>query len=306
MPRSLVLALFFVSSVHAALWPEQLGQYQRKSATGSAIFGDDRPEWDEYGEAALERADYGPFQALAFQFKDTTGAYGASLEPGGRVMSRIGNYLVSCSGECPKDFVKLAETALPHVSHASIPTLGEYLPARNRLAGSERYILGPVGLKNNAPQILPDAAAFQFGTEAALAHYRTAGGQTMLAIFSYPAPAMARQQAPKFQEVTGAAVKRTGSFVAIVLGSAADRTAAEKLLSEVNYTAAVSINETPPLVLKPESAAQMLLAIFNLAGLVLGFCLISGLLVAGILFASRRFGYSGADGTLTTLHLSRK
>ena len=74
----------------------------------------------------------------------------------------------------------------------------------------------------------------------------------------------------------------------------------------MNYTAAVSINETPPLELKPETAAQMLLAIFNLAGLVLGFCLFSGLLVAGILFAARRFGYSGADGTLTTLHLTRK
>jgi hypothetical protein len=139
-----------------------------------------------------------------------------------------------------------------------------------------------------------------------MANYRTAHGQTMLAIFSYPTPTMARQQAPKFQEVTGAAVKRTGSFVAVVPGSDADRAAAEQLLSEVNYTAAVSINETPPLELKPETAAQMLLAIFNLAGLVLGFCLGSGLLVAGILFAARRFGYSGADGTLTTLHLSRK
>ena len=117
---------------------------------------------------------------------------------------------------------------------------------------------------------------------------------------------MARQQAAKFQQVAGGSVKRTGSLVAIVLGSPGDQAAAEKLLSEVNYTAAVSINETPPLQLKPESAAQMLLAIFNLAGLVLGFCLFSGLLVAGILFAARRFGYSGADGTLTTLHLSRK
>jgi hypothetical protein len=307
MLRSLVLAAIFVAAVHAAIWPDRLGPFQRKSATGSATFGDDRPEWDEYGEAALERADYGPFQALAFQFKDTTGAYGASLEPGGRVTSRIGNYLVSCSGECPKDFLKLAELGLPHVSHASIPTLGEYLPARNRVPKSERYILGPVGLRNNAPQIPLDAAAFQFGTEAELAHYRTAHGQIMLAIFSYPTPAMARQQAPKFQEVAGSSVKRTGSLVAIALGSSTnDQAGAEKLLSEVNYTAAVSINETPPLQLKPESAAQMLLAIFNLAGLVLGFCLISGLLVAGILYAARRFGYSGADETLTTLHLSRK
>jgi hypothetical protein len=300
MPRSLVLAVFFVSSVHAAIWPDRLGPYylQPIEIKGPGIDA----QMKEYGADGDDYADYGSFRVTAWRFKDVTGAYAWALVT---AHARIGNYVVSCSGKCPPDFLKLAEASLPHVSRASLPTLPVYLPRQNLVADSERYILGPLGLQADAPQVPTVAAAFDFGTEAILARYRTAQGQATLAIFSYPTPGIARQQVPQFETITGSVVKRTASLVAIVLGSA-DRAAAEKLLSEVNYTAAVSINETPPLELKPETAAQMLVAIFNLAGLVLGFCLISGLLVAGILFASRRFGYSGADGTLTTLHLTRK
>jgi hypothetical protein len=136
-----------------------------------------------------------------------------------------------------------------------------------------------------------------------------AGDQT-LAIFSYPAPAMARQQASKFQGITGATVKRTGSLVALALapsGQPADTAAAERLLAQINYAGVVQSNETPPLELKPESAGKMLIAIINLAGFVLGLCVAAGLMVAAALFlARRRFGYSGAEGTLISLHLSGK
>ena len=61
---------------------------------------------------------------------------------------------------------------LPALSHASTPTLGDYLPTRNRIPRSERYILGPVGLQANAPEIPAAPAAFQYGTEAEVAQYR--------------------------------------------------------------------------------------------------------------------------------------
>jgi len=307
MLRSLVLAVLFISAVHGAIWPEQLGAYRRISAAPVEIGKDERAQADEYGLVDSESASYGAFQVKADRYKDTTGAYAASLEPANRLKTRIGNYLLSCDGQCPLDLGDLVEKAFPHVSHASLPTLGSYLPERNRVLRSERYILGPTGLRASASQIPPSAAAFEFGTEAEVAQYRTPQGPVTLAIFSYPTPAMARQQTPQFEAIASAVVKRTGSLVAVVLEEGPERRAnAEKLLSGVNYAGAVQVNETPPLQLKPESAGQMLLAIFNLAGLVLSFCLVSGLLVAGILFLARRFGYSGADGTLTTLHLSRK
>lgn len=310
MLRSLALALVFISSAGAAIWPEQLGKYQRESATGTEKFEDLRPQWDEYGEDALEKADYGSFAALAFRFKDTTGAYAASLEPGGRVMSRVGNYLVSCSGNCPKEFLALADSSLPGVSHTPVPTLGVYLPSKGKVAASERYIMGPVGLHENLPQIAESAVALQFGTEGELARYRAAKGEETLAIFSYPTLEMARQQTPAFEAIPGAVAKRTGPMVAVALpatGQAApDRAEAEKLLSQVNYQGSISWNEPLPLVVKPETAAQMVLGILALAGIVLGFCLVSGLLFGAVRVVARKFGYSDAGIALTTLDLSDK
>ncbi len=91
----------------------------------------------------------------------------------------------------------------------------------------------------------------------------------------------------------------------MVLG-APDRAAADRLLSQVNYEASVTINEPMPLVLRPETAAQMLLSIITLAGIVLGFCLASGLIFGGLRLIARRFGYTDAGTTMTTLHLSDK
>jgi len=71
----------------------------------------------------------------------------------------------------------------------------------------------------------------------------------------------------------------------------------------------VASNEPPPvkpLELKPQSAGQMVLAILSLAGLLLAFCLLSGLAVGGTLRIARRFGYQGAEGSMITLHLEGK
>ena len=98
-------------------------------------------------------------------------------------------------------------------------------------------------------------------------------------------------------------------MLAVVLGSAASAAASAKLLDDVNYQGVVAENEHPPvkpLELKPESAGKMVLAILSLAGLLLVFCLLSGLAVGGTLRLARRFGYSGAEGSLITLHLEGK
>jgi hypothetical protein len=296
MPRSLILAAIFVSSTCAAMLPDQFGTHQRKSAASVET----SPVLAENGLESAERADYGAFRVTAWRFKDPTGAYAVSLELSG---VRLGNYLVQCEGNCPKDLAQLADASLPKVSHTSIPTLNTYLPLKGVIPRSERYILGPLGLKEDAPEIPATAVNFDFGTEGELAKYRNG---VLLAVFSFPTPSMARQQLPEFQKIAGATAKRTGPLVAVALGSPA---AAAKLLEAVNYQAFVAENEKPPvkpLELKPETAGQMVLAIFMLAGLVLGFCLLSGLVVGGTLRLARRFGYSAAEGSLITLHLEGK
>jgi hypothetical protein len=283
----------------AAIWPEHLGQYQRQSA---APFP--QPQSPEYGFEAAERADYGPFQVTASRFKDTTGAYAASLESPSSL--RVGNYVVTCQGKCPKDLPQLADASLPQLSHNSVPTLDTYLPSKSLLPRSERYILGAQGLSANAPEIPASAVNFDFGTEGEIARYRTPAGPVMLAIFSFPLPSMARQQLPEFQKIPGATAKRTGPLIAVAIGPSA---ASAKLLEAINYQGVVAENEKPPvkpLELKPETAGQMIIAIISLAALVLGFCLLSGLVVGGTLRIARRFGYSGAEGSFITLHLEGK
>jgi hypothetical protein len=303
MPRSLIFAIVLVSSVYGGVWPPKLGEFQLKSASVPTAPPAGQVQVAEYGFESVELADYGPFQVTAWRFKDTTGAYAASLQPSG---VRVGNYVVRCEGKCPKDLAQLADASLPHVSHGSIPTLSTYFPAKGLLPRTERYILGPLGLKADAPDIPAAAVNFDFGTEGEIAHYRTPAGPVMLAVFSFPLPSMARQQLPQFEKITGVAAKRTGPLVAVAIGPSA---ASAKLLDTISYQGVVAENEKPPekpLELKPESAGKMVLAILSLAGLLLAFCLLSGLAVGAILRFARRFGYSAAEGSLITLHLEGK
>ena len=249
-------------------------------------------------------ANYGTFTVTALRFKDPTGAYAASLaDPGS---TRVGNYVVECQGKCPKNLPQLADASLPRVSHAAIPTLGSYFPSKGLIPHSERYILGPVSLKAAGPSIPVAAADFDLSTEGEVAKYRTTDGEVTLAVFSFPTPSLARQQLPQFQQTEAETAKRTGPLVAVAIGPAA---ASAKLLEAVNYRGIVEESDEPPpkpLELKPETAGQMILAILSLAGLLLAFCLLSGLAVGGTLRLARRFGYSGAEGSLTTLHLEGK
>lgn len=302
MPRCLILALAFVASTCGGVWPQKLGDYQLKSAAVSTPTAS-QAQAEEYGFEAADWADYGAFRVTALQFKDATGAYAASLEPSNKSAIRVGNYLVSCEGKCPKDLTQLADAALPHVSHGSLPSLIDYFTSKSLVPHSERYILGPAGLLANAPEIPVQAALFDFGTEAELGRYQTRGGQVTLIVFSFATPSLARQQLPQFQKITGAIAKRSGPLVIVAAGPAA---ASAKLLESVNYQGIVEENERPPekpLELKPESAGKMIIAILSLAGLLLAFCLLSGLAVGGALRLARKFGYSAAEGSLITLHL---
>jgi hypothetical protein len=310
MLRSLGLAALLVSSASAAIWPALLGPHRLASAAPLEVTAN-RPVWDEFGLQAAEQANYGQFRVVAYRFKDATGAFAAGqwLSGSDASITMAGNYVLSCAGSCASHR-QLAEwfqaATPPQLSHASYPSLDSYLPKRNQIAGSKRYVLGPQSLALFEPRIPASAAAFDFSTEAQLARYRTPQGEQTLAIFSFPTPGMARQQTAELEKLTDVAVKRTGPLIAVVLGSPA---AAKALLNQVNYGAVVSTSDVPPpapLQMKPETAGQMLLAIISLAGVVLAFCVLSGLAFGGMLRVARRFGYSGADGSLITLHLSGK
>jgi hypothetical protein len=304
-----LIALAFLTTItSAAILPDQLGTHHRVSSEPVEITKD-RAIWDEYGFDAAERANYGAFQITAWRMKDTTGSFAAAewLKPTDPAATSIGNYVVSCSGKCPKaaELPKLLGD-LPKLSHASYPNLDAHLPTKDLIAASKRYILGPASLAQFEPRITPEAIAFHFSPEAQLAKYRTAKGEVTLALISYPTPQIARQQAAILEKLPDATAKRAGPIVALVIAPA-NQALAASLLSQVTYQASVSSDDQPlPLVLTPESAGNMILAICTLAGIVLCFCLVSGLAFGGFKILSRKFGYSDAGSTMTTLHLSDK
>jgi len=174
------------------------------------------------------------------------------------------------------------------------------------IASSKRYILGPAALALFEPRIPADAVRFDLSPEVQFAKYHTSKGDENLALISYPTPEIARQQTTALEKVPDAVVKRAGPIVAVTF-SPGDRTLADRILADVDYKATVAVDDQPlPMILTPQSTAQMILSILALAGVVLGFCVVCGLGFAGFRILGRKFGYTDAGAPMTTLHLSDK
>jgi hypothetical protein len=77
-------------------------------------------------------------------------------------------------------------------------------------------------------------------------------------------------------------------------------------MKQVNYLATVQWNEAIPVPVKAQSVAQMILAILSLAGIILVFCVLSGLAFGGIRVFRNRFGIGDAGDAMIVLHLQDK
>jgi hypothetical protein len=259
--------------------------------------------WNELGLQAISSADPGAnYRLNTWLFKDATGAIGgALLLPGS---TQLGNYVVTCQGRCPKDLTPDIKK-LPGYRGGTLPVLHTYPPNKGIVPKSERYVLGPEGLLEAAPSIPVSAPAFQFGTEGDIAKYRIGKTEATLAVFMFPLPQMARQQLPEFQKIPGAVAKRSGPTIGVVL-NAPDEKTAENLLSTLEYSASLSWDDRPPLVIRPQTAAQIVLAAIELSGLIMVFCLLSGLAFGGFRALRRRLGYENAQSPMTVLGLQGK
>ncbi len=324
------LALCYLPFVMAAsaagpIWPDQFGAYTRTAVTVAPT--SDQPLYEEYGLQASEKAEYQAgkkhFTATAWRMKDSTDALGVfqalrppkstpsqldklavSIPDGGTLLAH-GNYVLQFAGYVPKK-EELAPliNGLARLEQSSLPALVGYLPKTGLVANSERYIVGPVSLEKFLPGISPSVVAFHLGAEGQLGSYHSKDGETTLAVFNYPTPQIARDRAPEFSKLAGVVVKRSGPLVALVVAPAtAD--AAERLLAKVNFDPSITWNEkVPENVVK--SAANMMMGIFGLAGILLVFCLVAGVSYGGIRVLRRKFGNLDADERLVVLDLRDK
>jgi len=318
-----LFALLLPALAQAAIWPDVIGDWHRIAVSKPVLT--DSPLWDEYGLQESEAATYqngsAKFTATAWRLQDSTGALAAydwqrppqsrpstlavlAAETADSLVLVHGNYLLSFTGYKPTtpELDPIVES-LRNVDTTSLPTLPGYLPSRDLVPGSERYIIGPVSLGKFNPGIPPSAAAFHLGAEAQLGVFHGPKGDMALIIFDYPTPQIAMQQVVSLGKIPGADVKRSGSLVALIL-SPPDPDAAERLLAQVRYRAAVTLDEHVPTL--RDNIGNLVINAFILTGLLLSFCLVSGLAVGGFRASLRHFRKGEEPEAMITLHLDRR
>jgi hypothetical protein len=321
MLRRLTGLLFAaLSAGSAAMLPDQLGEFTKSAPKSISL--PDPALYNEYGLDETEQADYSAngqrFAVTVWRFHDSTGAM-AMFEfrrPSGANSAKLpelsartsdgwlyafGNYVFQVTGMAPEQIMDQMLATAPKLEKSPLPALIGFLPSDGLIPNSERYVLGPVSLERFAPGIPPSVAAFHLGSEAQTGKYRTPKGEMTLAIFNYPTPNMARERQEEFQKLPGAVAKRTGPLVALIL-QPPDADAAERVVSQVRYVADLTLNERVP---KDETKgfANMILNIFALAGLLIGFSVIVGIGFGGFKVLAHRLGWREDPGTMTVLRL---
>jgi hypothetical protein len=318
-----LLALLLPTLAQAAIWPDAIGAYRRTAASKPVLA--DGPLWDEYGLRESETATYengsARFTATAWRLQDSTGALAAyywqrpgksepskvaalAAETAGSLLLVHGNYLLSFSGYKPTtpELDPIVES-LRNLDTTALPALPGYLPSQDLVPGSERYITGPASLRKFNPGIPPSAAAFHLGAEAQLGGFHGPKGETVLTIFNYPTHQIAMQQAASLGKIPGAEVKRSGPLVAVIL-SPPDPDAAERLLAQVRYQAEVTRDERVPTL--RDNIGNLVVNAFVLTGLLLVFCVVSGLALGGSRAFLRHFRKGEDPDAMITLHLERR
>lgn len=301
-----------------------------KRVTLETITPADSKVWEEYGLAEAETGRYegpagAPLTATAWRMKDPTGAQAvfrwlkpANAKPGNKdalnyapdfavtsgnqILMGFGNYVIRFEGRAPTlEELKIFLFQLPKVDQSSLPPLLGYVPKSAVVAGTDRFVSGPASLEKFYPKLSPSAAGFHFGAEAFIARYKVGAREVEMAIFYYPTNQMARDRQPEFQKVPGAMVKRAGPLLAIVI-SPPSPDDAERVLSLVDYKAQVTINQASGGGIVHD-AGEMLVAIFQLTGVLLALTVVGGVMLFGMRRLRRKAGGGQDEDPMTMLHL---
>lgn len=305
MPRIQFLAFLLISSVSAEILPPTLQEFTREGTAVAWNAPDHADVWQEYGlveaEVGTYRGSGKPFTITAWRMKDATGALAAwqwqrpatatplkraelaSNFPKG-VVAASGNYLLQFDGYRPTASELEAFFAdMPGNHSSALPVLPSYAPS-SVTQNSERYIVGDKSLQAFLPGWTTERAGLTPGVEAQVVQL----GNKTLAIFRYPTQHIARAKLEEFSQDTRLAVHRSGPLMAVLFasdGSTPSPEAARSAFQSVEFRATVVENEANPAKFV-KNAADMLLNIFVLAGVLLLICLGAGIVVGLIRYFS--------------------
>jgi len=318
----LCLAGFSVASENAAFLPKAFAGWTQtavvRTTTSPAQADSAYPAvLKEYGFTDSETATYArddgrKLTIKAARFNDASGAYGAftfyrqpdmKTEAIGTKAASLNNRLLFFRSNVlvDADFDRVTEMSgselrelaamLPAAKGAAdnLPSLPEYLPKKDAVANSAKYILGPQALLAARAPLTPEQIDFAHDAEVLYQDYTSHDGDVTLTIINYPTPQIAGERMRALQEVNGISllVRRSGPLLAVVTG-AISSSEAHDLFNSVNYEAEVTWNEATSLS-KRDNIGNLILAVFALIGIILLTSIIFGVFFGGIRLLVKRF-----------------
>jgi hypothetical protein len=260
----------------------------------------------------------GKLNIRAMRFVDATGAYGAftfyrgpEMRPadigkdagvdsheaifwaGTTVIDATADHL----GAEERSALKTLATMLPQNPgpEGVAPPLPKYLPAEALEKSTVRYAIGPEAYLKAGGSLPAEIIDFSRDAEVVTAKYPSHGGEGTLTIISYPTPQMAGDRARAIEAMlkgtplpaglqsssaTALAVKRSGPLVAVTSGAmTADESS--KLLDQVKYEVAVTVNHPEGYVSEVKKTARLLLGIVYLTAILGGAAVFLGIFFGG-------------------------
>lgn len=273
----------------------------------------------EYGftdseTAAYTRDDGRKLTIKAARFGDATGAYGAftfyrqpamrteeigtkAASANNRVLFFRSNVLVEAnfdrisamSASELRDLAAMLPAAKGPADN--LPNLPEYLPKKDAVENSAKYVLGPQALVAAKFPLTAEQVDFAFQPEILTQDYTSKDGDSTLTLIKYPTPQIAGERLRALQGAQKGSnnflERRTGPILEVVTG-AIGSSEAQSLLNSVNYEAEVTWSEATSLS-KRDNIGNLILAVFALIGIILLISLIFGVFFGGIRIVVKRF-----------------
>jgi hypothetical protein len=320
----LLLSTFAVAADNAAFLPQSFAGW---TETGQPQVTADPAQADaaypavlkEYGFTDSETATYTrddgrKLTIKAARFADATGAYGAftfyrqpvmkaeeigtkAASANDRILFFRSNVLVEANfgRVSAMSAAELRELAglLPVAkgSADNLPNLPEYLPKKDAVENSAKYILGPQALLVAKSPLTAEQIDFSHDPEVLMQDYSSKDGPLTLTLVDYPTPQIAAERLRALQSSqktnpNSLLARRTGPIVDVVTG-AIGSSEAQTLLNSVNYEAEVTWNEATSFS-KRDNIGNLIVAVFALIGIILLISIIFGVFFGGIRVLAKR------------------
>jgi len=238
------------------------------------------------------------------QMSDSDLAAFAAVEPD-RALFLTGRMVVDATGTnaaTGEDLHALAKLLERSADQTPLPQIKDYLPLKGKMAGTERYAIGPAGFRaameaGGEPQFGPlgEKIGFSSDAEAMTARYRSGTETVTLLLLEYPTPQLAGKQQKHIESAlaeiargTPSTVRRKGSLLAVVLPPAGTEAWQKALLDEVRYETNVTWNEASARATDPPWPVIIVNTILG-TGVFISVAFICGIAFGGVRLLTKRF-----------------